>query len=48
MNFSDLTPWNKALLEKLVDAQPEEKLTEFCETKRFITVFAGAHCGSLA
>ena len=28
MNFSNITPWNKALLEKLVDAQPAEKLTD--------------------
>jgi len=39
MNFSDLTAWNKALLEKLVDAQPVEKLSEFCETKKVYYCF---------
>jgi hypothetical protein len=35
-----LTPWSRALLQKLTGSQPVKKFPEFYGTRRFITVFA--------
>jgi hypothetical protein len=38
-----LTPWSRALLEKLIVTQIVKKFPVFYGTRRFITVFTRAH-----
>jgi hypothetical protein len=38
-----LTPWSRALLEKVTNAQLLKKFLAFFETRNFITVFTRAH-----
>jgi hypothetical protein len=43
-----LTPWSRALLEKLTVSQLFKKFTAFCLTRRFITAFTSARHLSLS
>jgi hypothetical protein len=42
-----LTPYNRALLNKLTSSQPVKKFPAFCGTPRFITAFTNARQLSL-
>jgi hypothetical protein len=44
---TQLTPWNRVLLEKLIVTQLVKKFPAFYGTRRFITVFKRAHHWSL-
>ena len=39
-----LTPWSRALLEKLIGVQLVKKFPAFYGTRRFITAFTSASC----
>jgi hypothetical protein len=43
-----LTPWRRALFEKLIVTQPVKKIPLSCGTRRFITVFTKAHHWTLS
>jgi hypothetical protein len=48
ITYSLLTPWSRALLEKLTGFQPVKKFPAFYGTRRFITAFTSARHLSLS